>query len=62
MKKLPQVSDYRFDVHVTGAENGFLVEAPVIANNKVTMDLTVCATKEAVLTLISNRIDAFYKG
>ena len=61
MKKHTHVSDYRFDVHVTGAENGFLVEAPIAVGGKVTMDLTVCATKEAVLTLIGNRIDAFYK-
>jgi len=62
MKKHQHVSNFRFDIHITGAENGFLVEAPVVGNGgSVTMDLTVCATKEAVLTLIGNRIDAFYK-
>lgn len=62
MKKHPHTSPFRFDIHVTGAENGFLVEAPVVANGGVNLDMTVCATKEALLTLIEKRIDDFYKA
>lgn len=62
MKKHTHVSNFRFDVHVTGAENGFLVEAPIVGEGTVGMDMTVCGTKEALLTLIEKRIDAFYKA
>lgn len=62
MKKHDYLSEFRFDLHITGASNGALVECPEVGGGTVTMmQSTVCATKEAILTLVKNKLDEFYK-
>jgi hypothetical protein len=62
MKKHDYLSEFRFDLHITGATNGALVEYPEVGSgNVVMMHSAVCGTKEAILALISKKLDDFYK-
>lgn len=62
MKKHDYLSEFHFELNIRGANNGALVEAPEVGSgNTVVFQSNICATKEAIMTLVKNKLDEFYK-
>lgn len=61
MKKQNHLSEFRFDIHITGASNGVLVEYPEVCADGVIIHSSVYTSKDDILKLVSASLDEFYK-
>lgn len=61
MKRENYLDHFRFDLHITGADNGALVEFPEVQANNTVILSRVATSKEEILAIIKNKLDEFYR-